>query len=312
MPAEVLFRAMGADVRLAVPESHRPVLGAMAELLAGLERRWSRFLEGSEISRINRARGMPSIVSPPTALLVDRARSAHRLSDGLFDPLLLEEVSDAGYDRSFEQLGRGVGMAGSDGSGTAVRRQPLDDSSEPPSESLADALVDAERGIVQLPGVAMLDPGGIGKGLAADLLIERALALHADWVMADVGGDLRVAGRCPGSDEWAVHVIGDGGGLICEIGLDEGAVATSSTSKRCWVEGHHIIDPRTRRPAISDLERVTVISSQAWFAESMATAAVVAGRERAARMFDELDTPALLMGHDRECSAVAGAEVYLR
>jgi FAD:protein FMN transferase len=312
MPAEVLVRAMGADVRLAVPESHRSVLGEMADLLSELEQCWSRFLEGSEISRLNRARGVPSIVSSPTALLVDRAWSAHRLSDGLFDPLLLEEVSDAGYDRSFEQMGRGAAVSGVDGCGTAVGRRRSEDFTEFPAESLVDVLVDADRGIVQLPGVAAFDPGGIGKGLAADLLIERALALHADWVLADVGGDLRVAGRCPGADEWAVHVIGAGGGLICEIGLDEGAVATSSTSKRRWVGGHHIIDPRTRRPVVSDLERVTVISSQAWFAESMATAAVVAGHERAARMFDELDTPAFLIGHDRECSAVAGAEDYLR
>jgi hypothetical protein len=153
MPAEVLVCGMGADVRLAVPESHRYVRGEMVELVAELEQRWSRFLEGSEISRLNRAMGVPSIVSSPTALLVDRARSAHRLSDGFFDPLLLEEVSDAGYDRSFGQLGRGVASAGSDGSGIAVGRQPPNNSTEFPAESLVDALVDAERGIVQLPGL---------------------------------------------------------------------------------------------------------------------------------------------------------------
>ena len=44
-----------------------------------------------------------------------------------------------------------------------------------------------------LDGVGF-DPGGIGKGLAADLVATAAVDLGADGAMVSLGGDLRVAG----------------------------------------------------------------------------------------------------------------------
>ena len=73
--------------------------------IADLERRWSRFVDGSEISTLNRYAGAPVVVSPETVELVRRAIDAWRLTHGRFDPTVLGAVLRAGYDRSFETLG---------------------------------------------------------------------------------------------------------------------------------------------------------------------------------------------------------------
>jgi len=71
-----------------------------------LERRWSRFLPDSEVSRLNAGAGRPVLVSPETARLVARAVDAWRLTAGRFDPTVLPALVAAGYDRPADPNGR--------------------------------------------------------------------------------------------------------------------------------------------------------------------------------------------------------------
>ena len=48
---------------------------------------------------------------------------------------------------------------------------------------------------VRMPVGTTLDPGGIGKGLAADIICEFGLAEGAWGIMAEISGDIVVAGR---------------------------------------------------------------------------------------------------------------------
>ena len=70
-----------------------------------------------------------------------------------------------------------------------------------------------------------------------------------------------------------------------------GAVATSSITKRAWRQGdrqqHHLIDPRSGEPAITDWLSVTVIAPQAATAEVFAKVLLIAGNDQA---MDILDT----------------------
>jgi thiamine biosynthesis lipoprotein len=64
--------------------------------------------------------------------------------------------------------------------------------------------------------------------------------------------------------------------------LDDHAAATSSTLRRRWGDGlHHVIDPRTGRPAASGLAEVSVVTRTAVDAEIVAKAALIAGAELA-------------------------------
>ena len=69
--------------------------------------------------------------------------------------------------------------------------------------------------------------------------------------------------------------------ILTTLKVDPGAVATSSVTKRIWKQAgknrHHIIDPRTREPAVSDWLSVTVVAPHAYEAEVFAKALLIAG-----------------------------------
>jgi thiamine biosynthesis lipoprotein len=118
------------------------------------------------------------------------------------------------------------------------------------------------------PGVR-LDLGGIAKGYAADRACE-LLAL-AGPCLVNAGGDVAVRGGA-----WPVGVAP---GLTLELAA--GGLATSGRDRRRWVRGgreqHHLIDPRSGRPARSKALRVTVVAGSAADAEVLAKAAFLGG-----------------------------------
>ena len=104
---EQIFAAMGSHAHVLVVGAP-DLLAQAVERVADLERRWSRFVPTSDISRMNAAEGETVAVSPETYLLVSRAVEAWRLTDGLFDPTVLPALAAAGYDRSFSDPACGV------------------------------------------------------------------------------------------------------------------------------------------------------------------------------------------------------------
>src|SRR3979411_1511097 len=104
MQAEQLrFRAMGTDIHLLV-NGPAPLLDIAQRRIEGLERRWSRFIETSEISQLNAADGWPCLVSRDTVTLICRAIEGWRLTHAPFAPTVLGDVIRAGYDRSFDLI----------------------------------------------------------------------------------------------------------------------------------------------------------------------------------------------------------------
>ena len=126
------------------------------------------------------------------------------------------------------------------------------------------------------------DPGGIGKGLAADIVIGELLAAGAEGAVREPrwrSPRRRLQPARRGVDDRDRHPSIDE--PIALIGLHVGAVATSTTLRRRWtVDGqvrHHLIDPTTGEPSRSDLELITVIAGEAWVAEVMAKAVLLRG-----------------------------------
>src|SRR3954467_9222353 len=150
MAVERRFRAMGSDAHVVVVGDTR-LADVALERIVRLERLWSRFLPDSEITRLNNTARDPVRVSHETIELVERSVEAWRLSGGVFDPTVLGAVLRAGYDRSFESLG--------------------DNAPPHPANPLGPGAPDIVVGgdTVALPAGVGFDPGGIGKGLAADM-----------------------------------------------------------------------------------------------------------------------------------------------
>ena len=100
--AEYRHRAMASDIQLilvdAAPELARRALGRLDHL----EQRWSRFLAGSDITRLNTHPGTPVPVDPDTLVLVAAMIDGWHRTQGRYDPTLLPGLVAAGYAASIE------------------------------------------------------------------------------------------------------------------------------------------------------------------------------------------------------------------
>ena len=267
---EYRFRAMASAVHVIVVDGP-PEAGAVARrALEQLESTWSRFIETSDISRLNRSSGHPIQVAPATITLLNTVAEACRMTGGLFDPTVLPALINAGYATSIDDPRAHTSLP------DAAVFAPL--------ERFSFEQVTINKDLyVTLPIGMAIDVGGLGKGLAADLVVAELLGRGAGGALVSVGGDLAAAGHPPEPDGWRVDVEDpfSAARILTHISINGGGVATSSTRSRRWNnngEQHHVIDPTTGKPSQSDLAAVTVIGSCGWEAEAHATALLLGGR----------------------------------
>jgi thiamine biosynthesis lipoprotein len=339
MAADLHVSAMGSDAHVIVVGGAHPArLLDLARLrLDDLEARWSRFRPDSEVSRLTAAAGTPVGVSPETVELVQRSIRAWRLTGGLFDPTVLGALVQAGYDRTFTDLPaapptapRPPAVAGVEV--TDEHAEPIPPGSRPlgPHDPGAEDIV-VDGGQVTLPSGTGFDPGGIGKGLAADLVARELMAAGAAGACVNLGGDIRLVGEGDGGDAhgdrgddpdsgdgstaeaaaWTVDVEHPRGVRpLARLGLHDGAVATSTTLRRRWAVArgvhHHLIDPLTGRPSASDLTLATAIAREAWVAEVMAKAVLLRGSRACFDLVDGTGVEALAVHRDGWVVATAG------
>ena len=290
--AEHVVEVMGTRAHVIVVA---PTLG-LADLLGtsavarlvGLERTWSRFLPDSELSRLNRHAGTAVSVSHDVMGLVQRAVEAWHRTGGRYDPTVLPALIAAGYDRDFRELTDAPAAAGT--SPTA------------PSPGCDGIRFDVNT--IMLPAETAIDPGGIGKGLAADWVIDQVMTGGATGACINVGGDLRVAGLGPADRPWSVaidHPL-EPRRIIGHVELHDAALVSSWRTRRSWGapgrERHHLIDPATGAPAWSGLAGVTVMAPDAWWAEALATALFLAGPDDAPGLAQHHGVGALLVSDD--------------
>lgn len=259
---------MGTEVRVVVIGGPPHLAELARQRIHSLEARWSRFEPRSEISQLNRAPGgRPTIVSLDTYRLVETAVAAWHRTGGRFDPTVLAAMLANGYDRTFDEL-------------PADRPSPA-----LPAATLgcAGIVLDPLLHAVTLPAGVGIDPGGIGKGLAADMVATELSSLGAQGALIDIGGDIRVVGQGPCDGAWVVEIEDpdDADHTLLRVALTDAAIATSSTRRRRWsVDGeqhHHLVDPATGRCPAGPLVSATVIAAEGWWAEALTKAVLVAG-----------------------------------
>lgn len=276
--AEHRGASMGTDAHVVAVDAPRGALDEAVRLLDGLERRWSRFASDSEVSRLNRAGGAPVAVSGETALLLGLARTSRRRTLGRFDPTMAAAIEACGYDEPLEVIRRRAAHTADTPIPVrrGVRHGPPAPGPRPGADDDAWLDLDPVAGTARLVGDVRFDPGGIGKGLAADLVLASLLGSGARGALVNVGGDLRVEGPAPDPTGWRIALPSAlGGGTLS---LSRGAVAVSAPTARTWRRDgctmHHLLDPDTRQPARA-AATVAVVAGAAWWAEALATAAAV-------------------------------------
>lgn len=261
------FRAMGTDCHVVVVGGARQLTARSEERVRDLQAMWTRFEPDSEVMRLNRnGRGR---VSEATWGLVTRGLVGRRVTGGRFDPFMVSQIVAAGYDRTFDDL-------------EDQRTQPT---GPPPRMPVVG--LDRRTREVRLAAGAQFDSGGIGKGLAADMISAELMDAGADACLVNLGGDLRVRGD-KGSP-WIIGVDSEApDGPELSVRLAAGGLATSSRMGRQWRtdqgRAHHLLDPRTGRSLRTDWAGATAIAPQGWVAEVLSKAILQQPRSLAVRL----------------------------
>jgi thiamine biosynthesis lipoprotein len=276
------FEAMGSHVRLLIgdPGPGVPPAAEAADearrFVVEFEEALSRFDPASELSALNRDHRDRVPASPLLRQAVRAGLWAAERSGGLVDPTLVDQIEQAGYASS--RVGALPAPLRSALASAPARRPAEPD----PAVNWRRFLVDDERGEIVRPPGLRFDSGGIGKGLAADLIAD-TLAGYGSFVV-DCGGDIRVGGREASPRTVAVeHPLS--GGRPYVISLRAGGIATSGLNVRVWRRedgafAHHLLDPSTGQPAWTGLVGVTALGASTLEAETLSKAALLAGPER--------------------------------
>lgn len=231
----------------------------------------SDYLATSELARLSRSSGVPSIkVSEDLFHVLAVSQDIARRSDGAFDITVGPLV----------QLWR-----------RARRRHEL-----PDHDSIANArervgyqnlVLDPRRRTARLlkPGME-LDLGAIGKGYADDEALKVLARFGIRRALVAGGGDIATGDPPPGKSGWlvAIEPLDPYPGAPARmVLLCRAAISTSGDTEQhveiAGVRYSHVVDPRTGM-ALTGHRSVTVVARRAILSDGLATAASVLGPEK--------------------------------
>ena len=285
---DLRFEAMGTRIRLLVGAPTRAGMPPAPEAAAivrawieGFDRRLSRFRPESELNLLNSHPGRVFAASPLLSRLVESALEAAEISRGLVDPTMLGEIERAGYGTSRRPSDEPLLAE------ALVAAPPRRPAAPDPRERWRRFGVDPADGSVSRDPGLVIDSGGIGKGLAADMAFEM-LRGHQRFLI-DCGGDIRVGGIGARLDPYQIEVEHPlDRSRRRRVRLATGAVATSGIDRRIWRSGdgfsHHLLDPATGCPAWTGVISATAIAPTAVAAETLSKAALLSGPAGARRV----------------------------
>ncbi|MFT4087269.1 MAG: FAD:protein FMN transferase [Gordonia sp. (in: high G+C Gram-positive bacteria)] len=220
--------------------------GAVTAELDRLDRFWSRFRDDSVVADMARRPGRFPIDDADQPLL-DWYRALYTATGGAVSPLVGQTVADAGYDAGYSLT-----------PASTIAATP----------HWAD-VIEGHDGALTLRRPALLDVGAAGKGFAVDRVAGVLSASHTEFVV-DGSGDLLVSGRRRPLRVALEHPL-DTTQAIGVAAFTSGSLCASAANRRAWGEWHHIVDPRTSRPA-DDVLATWAYAPTALLADGLATA----------------------------------------
>ncbi len=160
--------------------------------------------------------------------------------------------------------------------------------SKNPASSYLDLQIKPYEGTARLTKPDMtIGVSGIAKGYIVDQIAGILKGGGFANFLVNAGGDLYAAGEDI-NHRWQVSIRDprgtSDGPPRCQVRLKDLAASTSGSYER----GDHIIDPKTRLPAATDLASATVIAPSSLQADTLATGIFVMGKKRGLPLLKEI------------------------
>lgn len=265
------------EIHIDIPDDKAGLdLVRMAEQEARrIEAKFSRYVRGNVVDRINSSSGAPIELDEETAHLIDFANRCFSLSDGLFDIT----------------------------SGVLRRAWTFDGGENIPTGASVAALLPLVgwrkvkwdgHTIRMLPGME-IDLGGIGKEFAVDRALAQIRHASQAAVLVNFGGDVAAEGRHLNGKRWCIGIesADKDGAPVAVLELENGAVATSGDAKKFVMKNGkrygHILDPRSGFPIENAARSVTVSAKTCSEAGFLSTLAILKGPD-AEKFLDGIGT----------------------
>lgn len=249
------------------------------EEIKRIEKLLTTYKEDSQTNLINQNAGIkPVKVDLEVFNLIERSIGISRITQGAFD------ISYGSIDKSLWNFDKT--MTSLPDALTAKKMVHLID--------YRNIILDKENTTVFLKEKGMrIGFGGIGKGYAAEMAKKVLLKNNVQSGIINASGDLSAWGLQPDGRKWTIGVADPDSpnAAFSYMEISNKAVATSGNYEKFVIingkKYSHTIDPKTGLP-ISGIKSVTIIASNAEFADAMATPIAVMGIKAGLFLIDQI------------------------
>ena len=232
---------------------------------------------GAETSAVHTLNQYGFAEDEETAALLEKAGEISAATGGAFDATLGKVLDLWGF-----------------GSGAGDYRVPPDAELDAALAAVGMERVFVDGEEIRLAAFTEVDLGGIVKGYACERMFDRMKENGVVTAVFDLGGDVALwGGKSDGPWRVAIKDPEDEGAFLGILETDGGRfIMTSGVYERYFEENgaryHHILDPKTGRPADSDLVSATVVCQNGIWADALATACCVVGADGALALRERL------------------------
>jgi thiamine biosynthesis lipoprotein len=266
------FYALGTINNIKIYDfSDTAILDIAVNRINNIERHMSAFLPDSDIGGINKNAGAGYVsIHEDTYRLLERGLLFSKLSEGAFDMTVRPLVELWGIGKKLNYI-------------------PQEEAVKKTMElvNYKDLLLDKKqlRAKLKFPGQA-IDLGGIAKGYAADEVKRILKENNIRNALINLGGNVVTMGRRPDDEPWQIGIqnpLAPTGSPLGRLALTNKTIVTSGSNERFFIKNgiryHHLLNPRTGKPAQSSLLSVTVVTECSADADALTTALFVLGIE---------------------------------
>lgn len=251
---------------------------AIAEIRR-IEKLLTAFSNDSQTSKINENAGIqPVKVDKEVYGLIERSIAISKITQGAFD------ITYGSIDKSLWNFDKNMTRLPS--KEEALQRVHL--------INYNNVILDPDTTTVYLKEKGMrIGFGGIGKGYAAEMAKALLVKQGVTSGIINASGDLTAWGMQPDGRPWRIGISNPDRPqeVFSYMDISGKAVATSGNYEKYVMIGgkkySHTIDPKTGLP-ISGIKSVTIISSNAEFADAMATPIAVMGIKAGLYLIDQI------------------------
>ncbi|PJJ07895.1 thiamine biosynthesis lipoprotein [Flavobacterium sp. 1] len=260
-------KTANANINLAIAEIRR------------IETLLTTYKDDSQTNMINNNAGIqPVKVDQEVFNLIERCIGISKITQGAFD------ISYGSIDKSLWNFDKA--MTKLPDAGTALKMIHLID--------YRNIILNKENTTVFLKKEGMrIGFGGIGKGYAAEMAKQLLIKHNVKSGIINASGDLSAWGFQPNGKKWTIGVADpeSPAAAFSFMEISNKAVATSGNYEKFVIingkKYSHTIDPKTGLP-ITGIKSVTIITSNAEFADAMATPIAVMGIKAGLYLIDQI------------------------